>query len=73
MENLYDVKKHIEKEIAKSRSGMIARILLSRIGIKARFNITQITKATPYNNDTKERLLQSASEIIGRDISGTTL
>lgn len=58
----------IENEIAKDHGGLIAKIMLSRVGIRAGINITSITEDTPFDPEKAQALLTAAEQILNRPI-----
>ncbi|RME91790.1 MAG: hypothetical protein D6767_04495 [Candidatus Hydrogenedentota bacterium] len=62
------IKQLIEAEIAKEHGGLIAKVMLSRVGIRAGINISKIDENTPYDPELAKKLLNAASQILNRPI-----
>ncbi len=58
MGNLHQIVEAIRAE----SSGVQARLLVARVGLKARVNLVKVTPATPNNPELEARLLKIAQE-----------
>ncbi|MEQ8353135.1 MAG: hypothetical protein RH862_16780 [Leptospiraceae bacterium] len=60
--------KNIVDAIVAESSGVQARLLVARIGLKAGVNLSRITPNTPENPELEKRILQAAHQVLGREL-----
>ncbi len=60
--------KTIVDAIVAESSGVQARLLVARIGLKAGVNLSRITPGTPDNPELERKILQAARQVLGRDL-----
>ncbi len=60
--------KTIVDAIVAESSGVQARLLVARIGLKAGVNLSRITPSTPDNPELERKILQAARQVLGRDL-----
>jgi hypothetical protein len=65
MENL----KRIIEVIEAESSGVQAKLLVARVGLKIGVSLARINENTPDNPDLENRILKAAREILHKDIS----
>ena len=65
MSNLHRIVEAIKSE----SSGVQARLLVARVGLKAGVNLTKVTATTPNNPALEARLLKIAQEVLGKELA----